>query len=80
MENDKMDKWEELTHRIQQSILAEEPESAVSAAFQVVVEFGRVLEQMSADLDRIATAIEHQTVEISGEPEIEPPAQPVHDL
>ena len=62
-----MDKWEELTHRIQQSILAEEPEAAVSAAFQVVCEFGRVLEQMGADLDRIATAIEKQTVEISGD-------------
>lgn len=53
-----MDKWDELTSRIQQAILAEEPEAAVSAAFQVVCEFGRTLEQVSFDLDRIATALE----------------------
>lgn len=53
-----MDKWDELTHRIQQSILAEEPEAAVSAGFQLICEFGRTLEQIGADLDRLATAAE----------------------
>lgn len=46
-----MDKWDELTHRIQQSILAEEPEAATAAAFQFAAELGKTL-------DRIATAIE----------------------
>lgn len=53
-----MDKWDEIVHRIQQSILAEEPEAAVSAGLQLFAEFGRTMEQIGADLDRIATAIE----------------------
>lgn len=70
-----MDKWDEITHRVQQSILAEEPEAALAGALQLFAEFGRTLEMISADLDRIATAAEHQMVEISG------PAEPqVHDL
>lgn len=68
-----MDKWDEITHRIQQSLLAEEPEAAVSAGLQLFAEFGRTLEMISADMDRIATVLEAQTVEISGEPA-------VHDL
>lgn len=57
-----MDKWESITHRIQQSILAEEPEAAVSAAFQFLAELGRTLEQIGADLDRIATAAENHKI------------------
>lgn len=53
-----MDKWEELTHRIQQSLLAEEPDAAVAAGFQLLCEFGRTFEQIGADLDRLATAAE----------------------
>lgn len=63
-----MDKWDEITHRIQQSILAEEAEAAASAALQLFAEFGRTLEQIGADLDRIATAAEKQQVEITGTP------------
>lgn len=65
-----MDKWEEMTHRLQQSILAEEPEAAVSVGFQLICEFGRALEQIGADLDRLATAAEraNEPVEISGAP------------
>jgi hypothetical protein len=70
-----MDKWDELTHRIQQSLLAQEPEAAAAAAFQTVAEFGRTLEQIGADLDRIATTLENQQVEISG-----PAEPPVLDL
>jgi deferrochelatase/peroxidase EfeB len=55
-----MDKWDELTGRIQQAILAEEPEAAVATGFALVCEFGRTLEQVSADLDRIATTLETQ--------------------
>jgi hypothetical protein len=64
-----MDKWDEIVHRIQQGILAEEPEAALTAGLQLFAEFGRVLEQLGADVDRIATAIEGQVVEISGEPQ-----------
>lgn len=53
-----MDKWDEIVHRIQQSILAEEPEATLAAGLQLFTEFGRTMEQISADLDRIATAIE----------------------
>jgi hypothetical protein len=53
-----MDKWDDLTHRIQQGLLAEEPDAVMAATFGLVAEFGRTLEQVGADLDRIATAIE----------------------
>lgn len=42
-----MDKWEELTGRIQQAILAEEPEAAVAAAFAFAAEFGRQVERIA---------------------------------
>lgn len=64
-----MDKWDEIVHRIQQSILAEEPDATVTASLQLFSEFGRTLEQIGADLDRIATAAESRQVEISGKPE-----------
>lgn len=63
-----MDKWDEMVHRIQQGVLAEEPEAALTAALQLFAEFGRTVEQIGADLDRIATAAEKRQVEISGEP------------
>lgn len=53
-----MDKWDDLTHRIQQGFLAEEPEAVMAATFTMVAEFGRTFEQISADLDRLATAAE----------------------
>ena len=79
-----MDKWDELTHRIQQSILAEEPEAAVSTGFQLICEFGRTLEQISFDLDRIATAAENRSDDedhgIPSELRHEPPEALEHDL
>lgn len=63
-----MDKWDETVHRIQQGVLAEEPEAALTAALQLFAEFGRTVEQMGADLDRIATVLEGRQVEITGEP------------
>lgn len=66
-----MDKWDEIVHRIQQSILAEEPDAALAAGLQLFAEFGRALEQSSADLDRIATALE-KSILIDNEP-VEPP-------
>lgn len=76
-----MDKWDELTHRVQQSILAQEPEAAAAAGFQLVAEFGRTL-------DRIATVLEMRELVISGDdlggipPELrhEDDEPPVHDL
>lgn len=53
-----MDKWDELTQRIQNGFLAEEPEAVMAATFTLVAEFGRTLEQIGADLDRLATAAE----------------------
>lgn len=53
-----MDKWDTIVHRIQQGLLAEEPEAAMSGALQLFAEFGRTLEQIGADMDRIATVLE----------------------
>ena len=69
-----MDKWDEIVHRIQQSVLAEEPEAALTAALQLFAEFGRALEMISGDMDRIATALEKQHVDISGDPPLGMPA------
>lgn len=68
-----VDKWEELTHRVQQGFLAEEPEAVMSAAISLIAEFGRTFEQMSADLDRVATAMEI----VDGSTETPPPPQPL---
>ncbi len=62
-----MDKWDEIVHRIQQGVLAEEPEAALTAALQLFAEFGRTLEQIGADLDRLATAAEHANVDVCAE-------------
>lgn len=53
-----MDKWDDLVSRIQNGVLAEEPEAALTGALQLFAEFGRTLEQIGADLDRVATALE----------------------
>jgi hypothetical protein len=68
-----MDKWDESVERIKNGMLAEEPEAALAGALQLFADFGRTLEMISADMDRIATALEAaQPPTISGEP--------VHDL
>lgn len=61
-----MDKWDDLVSRIQNGVLAEEPEAALTGALQLFAEFGRTLEQIGADLDRLATAAEHANIEITG--------------
>jgi hypothetical protein len=53
-----MDKWDECVHRIKTAALAEEPEAALAGALQLFAEFGRTLETMAQDTDRIATALE----------------------
>lgn len=75
-----MDKWDEITARVKNGILAEEPEAAVSAGLELFAHFGRTLELISEDMDRIATVLEGQVVEISGEPAPPPAGAEVHDL
>jgi hypothetical protein len=70
-----MDKWDESVERIKNGMLAEEPEAALAGALELFANFGRTLELISADMDRIATVLEGSQQTISGEPE---PA--VHDL
>lgn len=65
-----MDKWDELVDRVKNATLAEEPEAALAGALQLFAEFGRTLEQAGSDLDRIATALEKDRVEITGEPNV----------
>lgn len=78
-----MDKWEESVDRIKNGMLAEEPEAAVAGALQLFADFGRTLEMISMDMDRIATTLERAFVQN----EEVPPAGPeetttetVHDL
>ncbi len=61
-----MDKWDELTGRIARAAVAEEPEAALMGALQLFAEFGRALELISGDMDRLATAAE----KLAGRPEI----------
>lgn len=61
-----MDKWDEIVNRVKQGILAEEPEAALAGGLQLLAEVGRTFEQLSADLDRVATALEATPVEIRG--------------
>jgi hypothetical protein len=68
-----MDKWEETVERIKNGMLAEEPEAALAGALELFANFGRTLELISADTDRIATALERQDVEITGEDQGIPP-------
>lgn len=68
-----MDKWDEMVNRVKQGILAEEPDAALSGALQLFAEFGRTMEQISADMDRIATALETELT-------VEEPAPQEHDL
>lgn len=63
-----MDKWDELTNRVKQGLLAEEPDAVLAGALQLFAEFGRTFELIGADIDRIATVLESQVVTISGEP------------
>lgn len=63
-----MDKWDDFTSRIKNSILAEEPEAAVAAAFDYLAEFGR-------QIQRIADALEPVNIE-----QVQEPAPVVHDL
>jgi hypothetical protein len=76
-----MDKWDENVDRIKNAALAEEPEAALAGALQLFAEFCRLMELISVDTDRIATALEGKPAE--AEPP-QPPAQPaepqVHDL
>lgn len=57
-----MDKWDDIVNRIKQGMLAEEPEAALAGALQLFAEFGRTIEQVAADVDRIATALERETI------------------
>jgi hypothetical protein len=68
-----MDKWDEIVDRVKNGILAEEPDAALAGALQLFAEFGRTMEMISADMDRIATVLERQDVTITSEPQ-------AHDL
>lgn len=67
-----MDKWDEIVDRLKRSIAAEEPEAALAAGLQLFAEFGRTIELMGGDLDRLATAAEKlaDPVEITGNVEL----------
>lgn len=59
-----MDKWDEIVHRIQQSILAQEPEAATSAGLQLFAEFGRTLDRIATALEREVEAIQEPVPEV----------------
>lgn len=71
--------WDDSVEQLKKAVLAEEPAAALTAALGMFARFGQIVELMSLDLDRIATALEKE--EVSGEPETpSEPAQPVLDL
>lgn len=72
------DKWDEMTTRVQQGFLAEEPEAVMAATFGLLAEFGRTFEQIGADLDRLATAAEsqNQIVNTLADPFADEPVEP----
>lgn len=74
-----MDKWDDTVDRIKQAVLAEEPEAALAGALQLFADFGRIVELISIDMDRIATVLEGGSAEVSAEP-AQPTEPPVHDL
>lgn len=53
-----MDKWDEICSRITRAMIAEESEAALLAGLTLFAEFGRTLELLSQDTDRLATAAE----------------------
>lgn len=53
-----MDKWDAITDRLKKAMIAEEPEAALSAGLELFAEFGRALELLGEDTDRLATAAE----------------------
>lgn len=53
-----MDKWDEICNRITRAMVAEESEAALLAGLTLFAEFGRTLELLSQDTDRLATAAE----------------------
>ena len=53
-----MDKWDEITERLKRGLMAQEPDAVLAAGLQLFAEFGRSLELISADTDRLATAAE----------------------
>lgn len=63
-----MDKWDEATAKIAKAVQAEEPDAALAAGLGLLAEFGRTLELISEDLDRLATAAEkaNEPVIVSG--------------
>lgn len=71
-----MDNWDSISHRIKQAMVAEEPEAALAGLLDFGVSFGRVLETISADTDRIATALEKiMTAEPEEDEDLTPPPE-----
>jgi uncharacterized membrane protein YjjP (DUF1212 family) len=54
------DKWDQLAQAVVESAPAED-KGAAQTVMGVAADVGRMLEQMGADLDRIATALEKVT-------------------
>lgn len=52
------DVWGQSVDQIKNAILAEEPDAALTAGLNMFANFGRTLELISSDMDRIATILE----------------------
>lgn len=65
-----MDKWDDLCSRIKNGLLAEEPDAVLAAGLTLFAEFGRTIELLTQDTDRLATAAERlvQIAEKTAEP------------
>ncbi len=67
------DKWDEMTTRIQQGFLAEEPEAVMAAVFSVVAEIGRTMERIAIAMEVITEPEAPDALE-DGNPLGPPPA------
>ena len=55
-----MDKWDQMMQALREASTEKDSEKAVFVAVNFITEIARAFEQIGADLDRIATALEKQ--------------------
>lgn len=66
------DKWDEMSGRVSRAILADEPGAVLATGLEFFAEFGRTLELLGEDTNRLATAAEKlvEIAEKTAQPEI----------
>lgn len=55
-----MDKWDESVERVKHSILAEEPDAALTASLGMLADAGRSLDRIAENLELLASVTEER--------------------